>query len=344
MKANCCVILMLLAGAVGAARESLAQDKGPTMETIQGRMPALAGASTWLNSEPLKSSSLRGKVVVVNFWTYTCINSLRALPYVRAWADKYEDNGLVVLGVHTPEFEFEKDADNVRRAVRDLKIDYPIALDNDRALWRRFKNDFWPAFYFVDANGSFRYRQRGEGGYAEAERVIQKLLAESGARGLDEQLVSVEARGVEAAADWDNLKSPETYLASSGSSRPGRRNYVAPQLSNLNDWALDGVWTVGKRAVVPNKAPGRIKYRFHARDLHLVMGPVAKGTPVRFRVLIDGKPPGAAHGIDVDEEGLGTVDEQRMYQLIRQPETIIDREFEIEFLESGVEVYVFTFG
>jgi thiol-disulfide isomerase/thioredoxin len=348
---------MLFAGNVAPAREALAEDIGTVVETvalpIQGRMPSLGSASAWLNSAPLKTSDLRGKVVVVNFWTYTCINSLRALPYVRAWGDKYKDNGLVVLGVHTPEFEFEKNADNVRRAVRDLNIDFPIALDSGHALWRAFKNDYWPALYFVDANGNIRQSHFGEGKYAAAERVIQKLLAESGAEGVDERLVSVDARGVEAAPDWDNLKSPETYLgglgaagfASSRSSLLGRRHrYVAQGQSNLNDWALDGVWTVGKKSAVLNKANGRIEFRFHARDLHLVMGPAVKGTSVPFRVLIDGRQPGAAHGIDVDEDGNGSVGEQRMYQLIRQSETITDRQFEIEFLEPGVEVFVFTFG
>ena len=357
MKAYRCVILMLLAGAFWADRETWAQDNRIATETValpvQGRMPSLGNASAWLNSAPLKTSNLRGKVVVINFWTYTCINSLRALPYVRAWGDKYKDHGLVVLGVHTPEFEFEKNADNVRRAVRDLNIAYPIALDSDRALWRGFKNDEWPAFYFVDANGNIRHSQFGEGEYAAAERAIQKLLAESGAEGVDERLVSIDARGVEAAADWDHMQSPETYLgglgaaifASSRSSLLGRRHhYVAPGPPDLNDWALDGVWTVGKKSAVLNKANGRIAYRFHARDLHLVMGPAVKGTSVRIRVLIDGQPPGAAHGIDVDEQGLGRVGEQRMHQLIRQPETITDRKFEIEFLEPGVEVFVFTFG
>jgi len=350
MKAHRYVKLMLLAGTVGAAGQASAEDNAAAIEAvalpIQGRMPSLGSAREWLNSASLTTSNLRGKVVVVNFWTYTCINSLRALPYVRAWGDKYKDKGLVVLGVHTPEFEFEKNVDNVRRAVRDLKIDYPIALDSDLALWRGFKNDSWPAFYFVDANGNIRHSQFAEGKYAAAERVIQKLLAESGVEGVDERLVSVDGGGVEAAADWDQMKSPETYLGGSASfTLLGRRHhYVAPALSSLNDWALDGVWTVGKKSAVLNKANGRIGYRFHARDLHLVMGPAVKGTAVRFRVLIDGQEPGAAHGIDVDERGIGSVSEQRMYQLIRQPETITDRQFEIEFLDPGVEVFVFTFG
>ena len=357
MKAHRYKILMLLASAVGTAKGGLAQDNRTATETaplpVQGRMPSLGNAGAWLNSPPLKTSSLRGKVIVVNFWTYTCINSLRALPYLRAWEEKYKDQGLVVLGVHTPEFEFEKNVDNVRHALRDLKIDYPVALDSEHAVWRGFKNDTWPAFYFVDAGGNIRHSQFGEGNYGTAERAIQKLLAESGAKDVDERLVSVEGRGVEAAADWDQLKSPETYLGALestafGSSRSGllgrRHVYVAPELSNVNDWALDGVWTVGKKSAVLNKANGRVAYRFHARDLHLVMGPAKKGTSVPFRVLIDGQPPGAAHGIDVDTDGIGKVNEQRMYQLIRQPETIIDRQFEIEFLEPGVEVYVFTFG
>jgi thiol-disulfide isomerase/thioredoxin len=338
-----------------SAGEGPSADEGTLLDqpqlAVQGSLPALGGATGWLNSRPLTPGGLRGKVVAVNFWTYTCINSIRALPFVRAWSEKYKDK-VVVLGVHTPEFEFEKGADNVRRAVHDMNIEYPIALDSNRAVWRAFKNDYWPAFYIVDAKGRIRHRQFGEGRYATAERAIQELLAESGVEIVSREPVSVTGVGAEAAGDWDDLKSPETYLGhlrsesfvSYGGSLLGRRHeYVAPALSHVNDWSLTGLWTVGKASAV-GAAHGRIAYRFHARDLHLVMGPTVKGTAVRFRVLIDGQPPRAAHGVDVDEQGAGKVDQQRMYQLIRQAKPIADRQFEIEFLDAGGEVFVITFG
>jgi thiol-disulfide isomerase/thioredoxin len=337
--------------------DSFAEDDRAAPEAMrllaQGRMPLLTGATGWLNSPPLKTADLHGKVILVNFWTYSCINSLRALPYIRAWAEKYKDNGLVVLGVHSPEFDFEKNADNVRRTQRELNIEYPTALDSNHAVWRAFKNDYWPALYFVDANGRIRHRQFGEGEYATSERVIQKLLAESGAKGVDRSLVSVDARGAEAAADWEDMQSPETYLGhgrspglvSPGGSILGRRHaYIAPAPSNVNEWAMAGVWTVGKPSAVLSAAHGRIVYRFHARDLHMVMAPAVRGIPVKFRVLIDGRPPGPDHGVDVDPHGNGEVNEPRMYQLIRQATPISDRQFEIEFLDPGVEVFVFTFG
>jgi thiol-disulfide isomerase/thioredoxin len=320
---------------------------------IEGEFPSLGGATGWLNSPPLTPEGLRGKVVLVQVWTYTCINWLRTLPYVRGWAEKYKDQGLVVIGVHSPEFGFEHNIDNVRRAAKDMTVDYPIALDNDFALWRAFNNQYWPALYFVDAKGHIRHHHFGEGDYDRSEQVIQQLLAEAGGRDIGHQLVSVDARGTEAAADWGNLKSPETYvgyertenLASPGGALADQRHvYAAPTRLRLNQWALSGDWTIGKQATVLHMANGRIMCRFHARDLHLVMGPAARGTPVRFRVLIDGQPPGAAHGIDVDDQGYGTVTEQRLYQLIRQPKPIADRQFEIEFLDPGVETFVFTFG
>ena len=249
-----------------------------------------------------------------------------------------------MIGVHAPEFAFEKNVDNVRRAAKDMKIDYPIAIDNDYAIWRAFKNQYWPALYFVDAQGRIRHHHFGEGEYEQSERIIQQLLAEAGCGGIGHELVSVDARGVEAAADWGSLKSPENYVGyerTENFASPGgavldkRRVYAVPARLRLNHWALSGDWTVEKQATVLNKANGRIAYRFHARDLHLVMGPAARGTSVRFRVLIDGQPPGAAHGIDVDDQGNGTVTEQRLYQLIRQPKPIADRQFEIEFLDSG---------
>jgi len=320
---------------------------------VEGELPSLGGASGWLNSQPLTKDGLRGKVVLVDFWTYTCINWLRSLPYVRGWAGKYKEQGLVVIGVHTPEFRFEKDVDNVRRAVEDMKIDFPIAIDNDYAIWRAFDNHYWPALYVIDAQGRIRHHQFGEGGYERSERIIQQLLGETGITGIGDQLAAVEARGVEAEADWADLKSPENYLGHERTENfvsPGgavvdkRRVYAAPARVKLNDWALSGDWTVKKDAVVLNKANGRIAYRFHARDLHLVMGAAVRGASVRFRVLIDGQPPGAAHGTDVDDQGNGTVAEQRLYQLIRQSTPIADRQFEIEFLDPGVEAFAFTFG
>lgn len=320
---------------------------------FERELPSLGGATGWLNSQPLAADSLRGKVVLVQFCTYTCINWLRTLPYVRAWDEKYKGKGLAVVGVHTPEFPFEKDVDNVRRAVKDMGLNYPVALDNDYAVWRAFKNQYWPALYIVDAQGRIRHHHFGEGEYQQSERVIQQLLAEAGAGGFGRELVSVEGRGAEAEADWNSLKSPENYVgyertenfASPGGAVPDeRRVYAAPAQLGLNQWALSGDWTVGRQAVMLNKAGGRITYSFHARDLHLVMGPVARGTSVRFRVTLDGQPPRAAHGVDVDDRGDGTVTEQRMYQLIRQTKPIAARRFEIEFLDPGAEAYAFTFG
>ena len=301
----------------------------------------------------MTAAGLRGKVVLVEFWTYTCINWLRTLPYVRAWAEKYKDRGLVVIGVHSPEFEFEKNVDRVRWAAKDMKVDYPIAIDSDHAIWRAFRNQYWPALYFVDAQGRIRHHQFGEGEYEQSERILQQLLAEAGNGDMGHELVSVDGRGAEAAADWGSLKSPENYVgyertekfASPGGAVLGKpRVYAVPARLGLNQWALAGDWTVGQQGTSLNKANGRIAYRFHARDLHLVMGPAARGTSVRFRVRIDGQPPGAAHGVDVDDQGNGTATEQRLYQLIRQPKPIADRQFEIEFLDPGVETFAFTFG
>jgi thiol-disulfide isomerase/thioredoxin len=319
---------------------------------VEGELPSLANATVWLNSEPLTPAGLRGKVVLVEFGTYTCINWLRTLPYVRAWAKKYRDQGLVVIQVHAPEFEFEKNLDNVRQAVKELRVDFPIAIDNDHAIWRAFNNQYWPALYFVDAKGRIRHHRFGEGEYAESERVIQQLLTETAKSDITNEVASVDGRRVEAAADWASLRSPENYLgyertenfASPGGIVDQRHLYALPTRLTLNHWALSGSWTVGKQGTVLHQPHGRILYRFHARDLHLVMGPTARGTAVRFRVLIDGHPPGDAHGLDIDEQGNGTVTEQRLYQLIRQPKPIADREFEIEFLDSGVEVFAFTFG
>jgi thiol-disulfide isomerase/thioredoxin len=319
----------------------------------QAELASLERANEWLNSPPLTAPALRGKVVLIDFWTYTCINWLRTLPYVRAWAEKYRSQGLVVIGVHAPEFAFEKNVSNVRWAVKDMRIDYPIAIDNEHVIWRAFKNQYWPALYFIDAQGRVRHHHFGEGAYEQSEMIIRGLLAETGTGGTDREPVPVDVRGIEAAADWGSLKSPENYVgfertqnfaSPGGAMLDAPRPYVFPARLRVNDWALSGDWTVKNQEVVLNKPNGVIAYRFHARDLHLVMGPATPGTSVRFRVLIDGQPPGAAHGIDVDEQGYGTVTQQRLYQLIRQPKPIVDRQFEIEFLDSGVEAFAFTFG
>jgi thiol-disulfide isomerase/thioredoxin len=320
---------------------------------VEGSLPSLAGATQWLNSPPLTAAGLRGKVVLVDFWTYTCINWLRTLPYLRAWAEKYKDHGLVLLGVHTPEFDVEHDLDNVRRAVKDLAVDYPVAVDNDYVIWSAFDNHYWPALYLVDAQGQIRHHRFGEGGYEESEMILQQLLTDAGISGIGQGLVSVDPTGVEAAADWDSLWSPENYLgyqrtdnfvSSNGAVLETPHVYEAPARLRLNHWALAGNWTVQPQDTVLNQAGGRILYRFHARDLHLVMGPAAPGTPVRFQVRIDGQPPGAAHGTDLDDQGDGTITDPRLYQLIRQPGPVTDRTFEITFLDSGVHAYAFTFG
>ena len=320
---------------------------------IEGDLPSLDGATGWLNSPPLTTAKLRGKVVLAAFWTYTCINWMRQLPYVRAWAAKYAGHGLVVIGVHTPEFPFERDADNVRRAVQDMRIGYPVAIDSDYAVWRAFGNHYWPALYFADAQGHIRHHYFGEGAYQQSEMVIKQLLAEAGAADIGNDLVSVDASGVEAPADWATLESPENYtgydrtenFASTGGAVPGTpHRYSAPAALPLNYWALSGDWTMEEQASTLNKAGGQIACRFHARDLHLVMGPAAPGTSVRFRAVIDGQPPGPAHGTDADGQGMGTVAEQRLYQLIRQRGTITDRTFEITFLDPGAQAFAFTFG
>jgi hypothetical protein len=290
---------------------------------------------------------------LVDFWTYTCINWLRTLPYLRAWADKYQQHGLVVIGVHTPEFDFEHDLDNVRRAVKDLGVDYPVATDNDYAIWSAFANHYWPALYFVDAQGQIRHHRFGEGDYEMSEMVLQQLLSEAGSGGADQDLVSVDARGQEAAADWDSLRSPENYLgyertdnfvSPNGSMLDTSYVYAAPARLGLNQWALWGDWTVKQQVIVLNAPDGGIVYRFQARDLHLVMAPPSPGTPVRFRVQLDGQPPGAGHGSDLDDQGHGTLTQPRLYQLLRQPGPVSQRTLEITFLDPGVQAYAFTFG
>jgi len=321
--------------------------------TGQSELASLESANDWLNSPPLTASALRGKVVVVNFWTYTCINWLRTLPYVRAWHEKYRDQGLAVIGVHAPEFSFEKNLNNVRWALKDMRVDYPVAVDNEHVIWQAFRNSYWPALYFVDAQGRLRHHHFGEGAYEQSEMIIQQLLREARGSDVSMEPVSVDGRGLEAAADWSNLKSGENYVgyertqnfaSPGGAALDKSRIYELPTRLRLNEWALSGDWTVKREATALNKSNGRIAYRFHARDLHLVMGPKTTRTPVRFRVLVDGQAPGAAHGIDVDEQGNGTLVQQRLYQLIRQPKPITDRQLEIEFLDPDVEVFAFTFS
>jgi cytochrome c biogenesis protein CcdA/thiol-disulfide isomerase/thioredoxin len=320
---------------------------------VEGGMPELDGAVAWLNSPPLTKEGLRGKVVLIDFWTYSCINCLRAIPYVRAWAEKYKDKGLVVIGVHTPEFAFERNIDNVKRATKDLKIDYPVAIDNDFTIWRAFDNQYWPAHYFIDTQGRIRHHHFGEGKYDESERVIQELLAEAGQKDVGTGTVKVSANGAEAAADEANVKSPETYIGfmrSENFSSPGGTKqdvdaaYTLPPALTLNQWALSGTWKREDERAVLGAAGGRIAFRFHARDLHLVLGPAADSKPVRYRVTIDGKPPGDDHGVDAAADGTGTVTDQRLYQLVRQKGAVSDHTFEIEFLDPGVQAFAFTFG
>ena len=319
----------------------------------EGHLPGFDGATGWLNSPPLTAADVGGKVVLVDFWTYTCINWLRTLSYVRAWAEKYHDRGLVTVGVHTPEFPFERDLDNVRQAAKDMRIEYPIAIDSDYEVWRAFSNHYWPAVYIADAQGRIRHHQFGEGRYEECERVIQRLLREAGADDVGDPLVSVAADGLEAQADWTTLASPETYLGyeqTQNFASPGAvafdesRKYVAPESLRLNQWALSGDWTVESDASVLNRADGAIAFRFHARDVHLVLRARDQETTVPFGVLIDGEPPGDAHGLDVDEAGHGMLVQPRLYQLVRERGLITDRTFEITFLAPGIEAYVFTFG
>jgi cytochrome c biogenesis protein CcdA/thiol-disulfide isomerase/thioredoxin len=320
---------------------------------VEGSLPSLTGAVEWLNSPPLTAEQLKGKVVLVDFWTYSCINCLRSIPYVRAWADKYKDQGLVVIGVHAPEFAFEKNIGNVKQAVANLKIDYPVAIDNDYAIWRAFNNEYWPADYFIDAKGQIRHHFFGEGDYAESEKVIQQLLAEAGKGNLPIDMVSVSATGAEAASDAADVKSPEAYIGfarSENFASPGGavgdtpHVYSTGDLKPLNNWGLSGDWTIGGQSATLNKTDGAIAFRFHARDLHLVLGPSADGKPVRFRVTIDGAAPGESHGADINADGEGVVTDHRLYQLVRQSGPIMDHTFSIQFLDPDVQAYAFTFG
>jgi thiol-disulfide isomerase/thioredoxin len=318
-----------------------------------GELPSLSGATGWLNSQPLTPADLRGRVVLVDFWTFTCINWLRTLPHIRAWASKYGDQGLVVIGVHTPEFSFERDIESIRRETKARGIDYPVAIDSDYAVWRAFDNHYWPALYFADAEGVIRHHHVGEEAYEQSERVLQQLLTEAGAAGVDDGLVAVDGQGAEAPADWDTLRSTETYVgyertenfaSDGGAVLDERRTYAAPAQLRLGQWALEGDWTMGLEDASLNEPGGRIAFQFQARDLHLVMKPAEEAASVRFQVRLDGQPPGPAHGSDVDDEGNGTVSEGRLYQLIRQPGPIGEHTFEITFLDPGIEAYVFTFG
>ena len=328
-------------------------DKAPGTLPVEGQLPPLNGAVQWLNSPPLDAQALKGKVVLVDFWTYSCINCLRTLPYVKAWAEKYRDQGLVVIGVHAPEFAFERDVGNVTKAMKELGINYPVAIDNGYKIWRAFNNEYWPAHYFADAQGRIRYHHFGEGDYAESERVIQQLLREAGAKTVADGLINADAQGVQQAPDMNQVLSPETYVGyqraehfvpETGLVPDKVATYNPPANLTLNDWSLGGQWAVGAERATASAPASRIVYRFHARDLHLVLGPGADGKPVRFNVSIDGQAPGDAHGVDVAADGSGRVTEQRLYQLVRQTDEVKDRTFTIEFLDPGVSAYAFTFG
>ena len=334
-----------LAPTNASAAEPVLPDEGP--------MPELSGAVAWLNSPPLTREQLRGKVVVIDFWTYSCINCLRALPYTEGWYAKYKDAGLVVIGVHTPEFAFEKERSNVEQAVHDLKISYPVAIDSNYKIWQAFNNEYWPAHYFIDGKGRIRHHHFGEGEYDESERVIQELLRENGAKSLADGTINVTANGAEAAPDLQDTRSPETYIGYNRAehfasaqlfAQDTRMAYTPQPRLTLNQWALGGTWKVGPESAVLDSAPGKIVFRFHARDLHLVLGPTKNGKAIRFKVTLDGTAPGDDHGSDADAAGAGTVQGHRLYQLIRQNGAVEDRTFEIEFLDPGVQAFAFTFG
>jgi cytochrome c biogenesis protein CcdA/thiol-disulfide isomerase/thioredoxin len=323
-----------------------------TIDVSDSAKPDLSGATTWINSQPLTFASLRGKVVLVDFWTYSCINCLRTLPYIKAWNEKYKDSGLVIIGVHTPEFPFEKDEANVRKAVKDLGITYPVPMDNNYKIWRSFNNEYWPADYLIDATGAVRFHHFGEGAYDESEKQIRTLLEEANHAPLPQSATTIAASGTEAAADPNDVQSPETYVgyarakdfaSPGGFNEDDPKNYRTPTALNLNQWALAGMWKDDDQFATSRADGDSISYRFHARDLHLVLGP-DEDKPVRFRVTLDGQAPGANHGVDTDAEGYGLVTGDRLYQLIRQQGSIQDRTFRIEFLVPGVRAYSFTFG
>jgi thiol-disulfide isomerase/thioredoxin len=323
--------------------------------SIVGRSPlyGLSGATGWINSKPLTAKELKGKVVLVDFWTYSCINCLRSLPYIEAWAQKYKDSGLVVIGVHAPEFDFEQQLPNVQKAVQKFGITYPIALDSNHAIWDAFHNEYWPAHYFIDAKGKVRFEHFGEGDYDQSERWIQELLQERAGKPMPTSAVSVHAQGVEAAADMSDVRTPETYIgyaraqhfaSPGGIWQDAEKTYTAPAQPRLNEWGLAGNWVDHKQSAVLKSAGGKIVFHFHARDLHLVLGPTADGKPVRFRVTIDGQAPGENHGVDIDAQGNGVVTDHRLYQLVRQKGAVADHIFAIEFEDPGVQAFSFTFG
>ncbi len=335
-----------------AGRDAALAQKPPS---IVGKSPlgGLSGATGWINSKPLTAKQLKGKVVLVDFWTYSCINCLRALPYVRAWAEKYKDSGLVVIGVHTPEFGFEKESPNVQKAIDKFGITYPVALDSKQEIWDAFHNQFWPAHYFIDTNGKVRFEHFGEGNYDESERWIQELLAEGATKPMPHDTVDVRAQGVEAAPEISQVRSPETYIgferaknfaSPGGIKKDMEQSYAAPEHPELNEWGLAGRWADHEQSAELTSAGGKIVFRFHARDLHLVLGPTAGKKPVRFRVTIDGHAPGENHGVDIDAQGNGVVTDYRLYQLVRQKGTITDHVFTIEFQDTGVQAFAFTFG
>ncbi len=339
-------------GATGGGSVAMTQKPAAAQLPVEGPVPPLDGAVQWLNSPPLTAAGLKGKVVLVDFWTYSCINCLRAIPYVEAWAQKYKDQGLVVIGVHAPEFAFEKNVDNVKKAIADLGITYPVAIDNNYAIWRAFDNEYWPAHYFIDAQGQVRHHHFGEGDYDQSERVIQQLLAEAGRTNVSNDIVDVKATGAEAASNEADVQSPETYVGylraqnfvdDAGTVNDTSHDYVAAT-PKLNEWGLAGNWTVGPQEATSNSADSRLYYRFHARDLHLVLGPSADGKPVRFQITVDGKPPADSHGVDTDANGNGVVTGQRLYQLVRASGPVSDHTFEIKFLDPGAQAYAFTFG
>lgn len=329
--------------------------KAQEPQSIIGSSPlhGLSGATGWINSAPLTAKQLKGKVVLVDFWDYSCINCIRAIPYIRAWAEKYKGSGLVVIGVHTPEFDIEKQMPNVQKAVEKLGVTYPVALDNNYAIWNAFHNQYWPAHYFIDAKGKVRYEHFGEGEYDQSERWIQELLKEANAKGIPASTVSVRGQGVQAAADMNDVRSPETYIgyaraehfvSPGGIHQDGEKLYTEPNHFGLNEWGLAGKWLDHKQVAVLRSSSGKIVFHFHARDLHLVLGPTANGKPVRFRVTIDGQAPGENHGVDTDAQGNGVVTDHRLYQLVRQKGPVRDHVFAIEFLDSGVQAFSFTFG
>lgn len=341
-----------IGGAMSASAQETAMPSAADLPD-EGRLASFRGATGWLNSPPLTPEGLKGKVVLVDFWTFTCVNWIRTAPYVRAWAEKYKDHGLVVVGVHTPEFSFEHDVDNVTRAARAMRVDYPVALDPNYAVWSDFDNHYWPAVYLADANGRIRAHQFGEGDYDRTERAIQALLVDAGHDGFARGLVEVDAVGPEVAADWDELRSGETYVGYGHGGSPASpdglivdtpHDYVAPTRLALNDWGLAGNWTVRQEGISLGAAGGRIICSFHARDVNLVMGSPDQMAKVPFRVRVDGEAPGVSHGADIDADGNGLVTEQRLYQLVREAGPIADRQVEIEFLAPGAEAFVFTFG